>query len=254
MSRRNFPTGLCIVLSMIKALTIIALLVAAPIFTSNVNADFLPNDGKSENRVSEEEMLTNLVSSNPENAAFVLPDPEVLGMAVRGYHKLIAENKLEAGKPLTIVDFSKPSTEKRMWVINVDSGLILHQTVVSHGRNSGDMMAEKFSNVESSYMSSLGFYVTGETYQGKHGFSLRLDGMEKGFNDLARQRAIVMHGAAYANEDFITQTGRLGRSLGCPALPVDLNEEVINIIKDKSCLFIFGNDADYLEGSQLIKA
>jgi hypothetical protein len=240
---------------MIKALSLLFVLVATPFFSSTSNNDIITdNSGKFSNdkAVSEEEALSSLVSSNLENAYFVLPSEEVLTMAVNGYYKLIASGNLESGKPLTIVDFSLPSTEKRMWVLDVPTGKILHHSVISHGRNSGDLMAEKFSNVESSFMSSLGFYVTGETYQGKHGYSLRLDGMEKGFNDLARQRAIVMHGAEYANEDFITKTGRLGRSLGCPALPVALNEQVIDIIKDKSCLFIFGQDESYLSKSPLL--
>lgn len=113
-------------------------------------------------------------------------------------------------------------------------------------------MAQKFSNINSSFMSSLGFYVTGETYEGKHGYSLRLDGVEKGFNDNARERAIVIHGADYANPDFVLATGRLGRSLGCPALPMALHREIIDTIKNGSCLFIYGNDKSYLQNSSLI--
>ncbi|MBT0811214.1 murein L,D-transpeptidase catalytic domain family protein [Litoribacter ruber] len=240
---------------MIRALSILLVFTIAPIFSSNsYNSPILENDDLLDKSVPEEEILTNSILAHPENSEFTLPQGQVLDHAVSGYLKLLAEGSIEPGKVLTIVDFSLPSTEKRMWVIDVEDGRILHQTVVSHGRNSGDLMAETFSNVESSYMSSLGFYVTGETYHGKHGFSLRLDGMEKGFNDLARQRAIVIHGAAYANEDFITQTGRLGRSLGCPALPLDLSETVINQIKDKSCLFIYGNDDNYLNNSPLLSS
>ena len=234
---------------MIKALTLLTLLIAAPVFSSNSN-DTFEND--SEIIMSAEEALVQLVSTNPLNESFVLPNENLLEMAVNGYHKLVNNNKLEKGKPLTIVDFSLPSTEKRMWIIDVESGIILHNSVVSHGRNSGNLMAEKFSNIDSSYMSSLGFYVTGETYFGKHGYSLRLDGIEKGFNDKARDRAIVIHGADYANEDFITTTGRLGRSLGCPALPVDTSKVIIDLIKDKTCLFIFGKDDDYISKSELI--
>ncbi|WP_143960076.1 murein L,D-transpeptidase catalytic domain family protein [Litoribacter populi] len=238
---------------MIRALSILLVFTIAPIFSSNsYNSPMRDNDDLLDNKASEEEMLSNIILENPENSEFTLPQGQVLDHAVKGYHQLLANGEIEPGKVLTIVDFSMPSTEKRMWVIDVADGKIIHQTVVSHGRNSGDLMAETFSNVESSYMSSLGFYVTGETYHGKHGFSLRLDGKEKGFNDLARQRAIVIHGAAYANEEFITQTGRLGRSLGCPALPLDLSETVINQIKDKSCLFIYGNDENYIKNSPLL--
>jgi hypothetical protein len=158
------------------------------------------------------------------------------------------------GKPLTVIDFSLPSTEKRMWIIDLQDGVILHHGYVSHGRNSGDLMAQKFSNKNSSYMSSLGFYLTAETYQGKHGYSLRLDGLEPGFNDNARERAIVIHGADYAREDFIKQTGRLGRSLGCPALPHEITVEIIDMIKDRSVLFIYGKDDNYLNQSQFLNA
>jgi hypothetical protein len=139
-----------------------------------------------------------------------------------------------------------------MWIIDMKDGMILHYGLVSHGRNSGDLMAQKFSNISSSNMSSLGFYLTGETYQGKHGYSLRLDGLEKGFNDKARERAIVIHGADYAHENFIQQTGRLGRSLGCPALPNEIANEVIDLIKEQSLLFIYGKDKDYLNKSAFL--
>ena len=234
---------------MIKALTLITLLIATPVFSSN-SYDTIDKD--IEVSISAEDALVQLVSTNPLNELFVLPNDNLLEMAVNGYHKLLNNKQIEKGKTLTIVDFSLPSTEKRMWIIDVESGMILHNSVVSHGRNSGNLMAEKFSNVDSSYMSSLGFYVTGETYFGKHGYSLRLDGVEKGFNDKARDRAIVIHGAEYANENFITSTGRLGRSLGCPALPVDTSKEIIDMIKDKTCLFIFGKDDDYISKSKLI--
>ncbi|HSJ67586.1 MAG TPA: murein L,D-transpeptidase catalytic domain family protein [Anditalea sp.] len=234
---------------MIKALTLITLLIATPVFSSNSYDTF---DKDVEVSISAEDALVQLVSTNPLNELFVLPNDNLLEMAVNGYHKLLNNKQIEKGKTLTIVDFSLPSTEKRMWIIDVESGMILHNSVVSHGRNSGNLMAEKFSNVDSSYMSSLGFYVTGETYFGKHGYSLRLDGVEKGFNDKARDRAIVIHGAEYANENFITSTGRLGRSLGCPALPVDTSKEIIDMIKDKTCLFIFGKDDDYISKSKLI--
>jgi hypothetical protein len=114
-------------------------------------------------------------------------------------------------------------------------------------------MAQSFSNRPESYQSSLGFYKTAETYQGKHGYSLRLDGLEKGFNDQARNRAIVVHGADYAKEEFAKSTGRLGRSLGCPALPPELSARVIDLIKDGSLLFIYGKDPHYLIQSQLLQ-
>lgn len=180
-----------------------------------------------------------------------LPSKEVFTMAIQGWSKMKDQLK---SKVLTVIDFSLPSTAKRMWIINPESGEILLNSVVSHGRNSGDLMAKSFSNQAESYKSSLGFYTTAETYSGKHGYSLRLDGLEKGFNDQARNRAIVIHGADYAREEFAKSVGRLGRSLGCPALPSELSAKAIDLIKNGSLLFIFGKDASYLEKSSLIKA
>lgn len=180
-----------------------------------------------------------------------LPSREVLTMAIQGWSKM--KDNLKS-KVLTVIDFSLPSTSKRMWIIDPEKGEILLNSVVSHGRNSGELMAKSFSNQPESFKSSLGFYKTAETYSGKHGYSLRLDGLEKGFNDQARNRAIVIHGADYAKEEFAKSVGRLGRSLGCPALPSELSAKAIDLIKDGSLLFIFGKDANYIEKSGLIKA
>ena len=180
-----------------------------------------------------------------------LPSREVFTMAIQGWDKM--KDNLKS-KVLTVIDFSLPSTAKRMWIIDPEKGDILLNSVVSHGRNSGDLLAKAFSNQPESFKSSLGFYKTAETYSGKHGYSLRLDGLEKGFNDQARNRAIVIHGADYAREEFAKSVGRLGRSLGCPALPSELSAKAIDLIKDGSLLFIFGKDENYLSKSSLIKA
>jgi hypothetical protein len=204
--------------------------------------------------MSLESHLISLVNSNTANLELSVPERDILSFGIKGYVRLLEKDKLVEGKPLTVIDFTMPSTQKRMWIIDVQDGKILHHGFVSHGRNSGDLMAEKFSNVNSSYMSSLGFYITGETYQGKHGYSLRLDGLEKGFNDNARMRDIVIHGADYAKEEFIRQTGRLGRSLGCPALPREVAHQIIDLIKDKSCLFIYGKDDSYIKSSPILNS
>ncbi|MEB2780949.1 murein L,D-transpeptidase catalytic domain family protein [Algoriphagus sp. C2-6-M1] len=180
-----------------------------------------------------------------------LPSKEVFTLAIQGWTKM--RDNLTS-KVLTVIDFSLPSTAKRMWIIDPEKGEILLNSVVSHGRNSGDLMANNFSNIPESFKSSLGFYKTAETYSGKHGYSLRLDGLEKGFNDQARNRAIVIHGADYAKEEFAKSVGRLGRSLGCPALPSELSARAIDLIKNGSLLFIFGQDDAYLSKSSLIKA
>lgn len=177
---------------------------------------------------------------------------EVLLMAYDGYQKMVEDGLLEEGKPLTIIDFDLPSSEERLWIINIQNQGLEYVSLVAHGRNSGGLHAENFSNVPESYMSSLGFYLTGETYTGKHGQSLRLDGMEKGINDNARIRAIVMHAAKYAENSFVKLHGRLGRSLGCPALPDDNFEEIIDLIKNKSCLFIHASENTYKNQSTYV--
>lgn len=190
------------------------------------------------------EIYQDLVKNNAE-----IPQENVFLMAMTGWQKM----KSQFNSPvITVIDFSLPSTQKRLWIIDTERGEVLLNTVVSHGRNSGNLMAESFSNTPESFKSSLGFYETGETYSGKHGYSLRLDGLEKGFNDQARNRAIVIHGADYAKEDFAKSTGRLGRSLGCPALPSELSAQAIDLIKDGTMLFIYGKDQNYLTNSPLI--
>jgi hypothetical protein len=179
-----------------------------------------------------------------------LPSEIALKAAFDGYEKL---NKGLQNQMLTVIDFTMPSTQKRLWIIDPEKGEVLLNTVVAHGRNSGGLMAESFSNKPESYQSSLGFYKTAETYQGKHGYSLRLDGLEKGFNDQARNRAIVIHGADYAREEFAKTVGRLGRSLGCPALPSELSAKAIDLIKNGSLLFIFGKHSEYLDKSELAR-
>jgi hypothetical protein len=197
-----------------------------------------------------ENNLTSEIYLSLINADGELPSAEIFELAYSGWEKMDEELKSPL---LTIIDFSLPSTERRLWIIDVNEKKILLNSVVAHGRNSGELMANKFSNQPESFQSSLGFYKTGETYSGKHGYSLRLDGLEKGVNDQARNRAIVIHGADYANEAFAKINGRLGRSLGCPALPTELSSEVIDLIKDGSLLFIFGKDDNYLKQSILSK-
>jgi len=182
----------------------------------------------------------------------ILPDQSILEMAIRGYTKLLRNESVPHPEILTLVDFSLPSDKERMWVFNIETGKLLYNSLVAHGRNSGDKLASHFSNLPGSYTSSLGFYITGDIYQGKHGLSLYLDGLEKGINDKARERAIVIHGADYVTKNFIQQNGRLGRSLGCPALPPHLTREVINTIKGGTCLFIYVPDKSYLTNSPIL--
>ncbi|CCH55023.1 hypothetical protein BN8_04254 [Fibrisoma limi BUZ 3] len=169
---------------------------------------------------------------------------EIFDYALRGWQKMAS------AKPIvSIVDLSQPSNKKRLYVIDLLNRKLLFQTYVSHGRNSGDLVASRFSNITSSFQSSLGFYQTLKTYNGKHGLSLQLKGLEKGFNDKAYDRNIVLHGADYVCEDFIRRTGRLGRSQGCPAVPYALSKSIIQAVKDGSCLFVYSPNAEYLKRS-----
>lgn len=148
---------------------------------------------------------------------------------------------------LSIIDYTKASHRERLFVIDLKNEKLLFTTLVAHGKNSGIHYATRFSNKNRSLMSSPGFYRTAETYFGKHGYSLKLDGLEEGVNDHARERLIVIHGADYVSSDFIKKHGRIGRSWGCPALPLHLTKEVIDLIKDGSCLFIYTKDEIELE-------
>ena len=155
---------------------------------------------------------------------------------------------------LTLIDFTKPSTEERLYVLDLRHKKLLFSSHVAHGRNSGGNYATSFSNVSGSYKSSLGFYVTENTYQGRNGYSLILNGLETGINDKAKERAIVIHGADYANPSVAASSGRLGRSFGCPALPQSLNKPIINTIKNGTLLYIYANDKGYLAQSNILTA
>ncbi len=182
---------------------------------------------------------------------YSLPQFESFSKAFEGYEQLKLQGKVE-NEVLTIVDFSLSSSEERMWVIDMTTKVVLLQTLVAHGRNSGNDIANSFSNKSESYQSSLGFYLTGEVYQGKHGMSLRLDGQEYGINDNARDRAVVIHGADYVSESFVKANGRLGRSQGCPAVSYKVHKELIQLIKDKSVLFIYHPSRNYVAKSKLV--
>jgi hypothetical protein len=181
------------------------------------------------------------------------PPLHLLQTALAGYELLVEEKSINRPEVITIIDFSLQSDRERLWVIDLHQGKVLYHCLVSHGRNSGELVAENFSNTPGSYESSPGFYVTGETYIGRHGLSLTLDGLETGINDKARARAIVIHGADYVSDDFIRAHGRLGRSQGCPAVPVELSEDIIKTIKGGSCLFIYAPIPGYKSNSQIIR-
>jgi len=173
--------------------------------------------------------------------------------ALTGYLNLQRTGTIQNTGILSIVDFSIPSFRKRLFVLDIQNGKLLFNTLVAHGRNSGQVLATKFSNRFMSFKSSLGFYLTGETYRGQNGLALRLLGIERGINDNAYNRGIVVHAAPYVNDEISKIYGRLGRSEGCPAIPIDIHRSVIETIKNGSCFFIYGNDKSYASRSKLLK-
>ncbi|WP_237722014.1 murein L,D-transpeptidase catalytic domain family protein [Sediminibacterium roseum] len=172
--------------------------------------------------------------------------------ALMGFNNLLDAGKIKKDNLLSILDFSLPSGKKRLFVIDLATGELVFNTYAAHGRNSGTSVATRFSNKMNSYQSSLGFYITGDTYNGKHGTSLRLQGEEKGINDNALARGIVMHSASYVDESIIASQGFIGRSQGCPALPGNVYKDVINKIKDGSCLFLYSPDKFYTTHSKFL--
>lgn len=182
---------------------------------------------------------------------FELPKQSCFSEALKGFYSL-QDRGIVKSNILTLIDFSLSSNVKRLWIIDLSNNIVLLQTLVAHGRNTGEEFATAFSNRSESFKSSLGLYVTGEVYRGKHGISLRLDGLEKGINDNARNRAVVLHGADYVSESFIKNNKRLGRSLGCPAVPVELTSKIIETIKGQSCLYIYHSSIDNSKQHHLI--
>ena len=177
---------------------------------------------------------------------------ETFSYAYQGYWQLASEDAIEKKNILTIIDFNKPSTENRLFIIDLEKHTIIHESLVAHGRNSGWDIPESFSNVINSKKSSLGFFLTAETYTGKHGLSLKLDGLEKDINDNARKRHIVIHSADYVSNRFIDKAGRLGRSFGCPSLPFENYDKIIDLIKNKSLIFIYSNQKEYFALSEYL--
>jgi hypothetical protein len=178
---------------------------------------------------------------------------EAYKFAVKGFERLKKEDKLLNKSVLTIIDFSQSSNKKRMYVIDFYKKALLFNTYVAHGKNTGDEFAEKFSNIPGTFQSSLGFYLTENMAIGsKVGLSLLLKGLEKGINDRAREREIIIHGADYATGEFIQKHGRLGRSYGCPSLPPDLIKPVAETIKNGSLLFIYHPDHNYIQKSPVL--
>jgi len=172
--------------------------------------------------------------------------------AWRGYHNLLKKGLIRKKRVLTICDFSQPSCSRRLYVIDVRRKKLLYQTFVAHGENSGGDYATTFSNEPESFKSSLGFYLTNKTYVGRNGLSLRISGVDTGYNDMASKRNIVLHGSNYVNPQYMSDFGTIGTSLGCPAMPTGVSKRIIRAVKNGSCLFIYHPTQKYLEESVVI--
>jgi hypothetical protein len=177
-------------------------------------------------------------------------DAGVLALALAARECAVSAGEVDAASKLAVIDYSRPSTARRLWVFDVAGDRLLQREYVAHGQGSGDNLATRFSNVDGSHQSSLGLYRTAETYDGDNGYSLRMDGLDPGFNDNARSRAIVMHGAWYVDPQLAARQGRLGRSHGCPALRQQVARAVIDELKDRQLLFAYADDAAWLRNAR----
>jgi hypothetical protein len=192
-------------------------------------------------------LVTELVAAAPG------ANPKVLSLAAHAAECARKQGLLQGFHHLAVIDYSLPSTKPRLWVFDVDRGRLLFEELVAHGRNTGEKVAERFSNVEGSKMSSLGLFQTTDTYYGNNGYSLRLRGLDQGFNDNALSRAIVMHGAPYVSEAIAARLGRLGRSWGCPAVRQEVARVVIDTLKGGALLFAYYPDSKWLKESPLLQ-
>lgn len=209
---------------------------------------FIPQSFNGNSSFEEEEFILRhnmLLNDSGLNA-------DALGYGLTGCRLLSEMVKPGKSNLLTIIDYSLPSCADRFYVIDLNNKTVLYKSLVAHGKNSGETQAGRFSNKVHSHQSSLGFFITGSTYNGGQGYSMIMNGIDTGFNDNAVKRAIVMHGAEYVSENYIRKYGRLGRSFGCPALPVNINRQVIDLIRDGSVVFCYYPDSSYLEGSVIL--
>ena len=196
------------------------------------------------------EVASNLIYDSLKLSSLGL-SRDVMNMAYKGHEVLADRGVLQNESIIAIADFSQSSKAKRLYIIDTKNYRVLMNTYVAHGKNSGVSYAEKFSNQPESLQSSLGFYVTKGTYFGKHGLSLKLSGQERGFNDNAEARAVVIHGANYIGDSRLSSP-YMGRSFGCPAIPQELSDKVINLLKNGTCLFIYHPTQQYLHGSKIL--
>lgn len=234
-------------------------LILSSLFISLLHLPFAFGKSAAERRVKEKNAVLASVNAGNHKSVYDSLKLDLAGLsrqafdfAKSGWEKLKDQGRLLNQSVIGIVDFSQPSSQKRLYVLDMNNYKVLYNTLVAHGRNSGKETATYFSNRTSSYKSSPGFYITGDTYNGSNGYSLRLDGIEKGINDNALSRAIVIHGANYVNESYIASRGYIGRSQGCPAVPLKNAKAIINTLKNGACLYIYAPDQKYLSHSSML--
>lgn len=186
------------------------------------------------------------------SAAAPAADPQVLALALEARDCAVQAETAPASERLAVIDYSRPSTEPRLWVFDLREGKLLFAEHVAHGKGSGENLATAFSNRDGSHQSSLGLFLTAETYQGGNGYSMRMDGLEPGVNDAARDRMIVMHGAGYVDPLTAALQGRLGRSFGCPAVRREVARKMIDTLKQGQLLFAYYPDQDWLQRSRFL--
>src|SRR5262249_8394380 len=179
-------------------------------------------------------------------------DPHVFNLALNAANCAVQAGQVSTPTTLTVIDYSKPSTQKRLWVVDLRTQALLFEELVAHGQGSGNNMATRFSNDAETHSSSIGLYAAKDAYLGKNGYSLRLDGLDTGFNDHAMERAIVIHGAAYVSAEIARAQGRLGRSWGCPALRPEVAHDLIDRVKDSGLVFVYYPDPTWLASSPFL--
>lgn len=194
----------------------------------------------------------NLSRNDFDASAIGSIDTDVFDLALGAVSCAVKSGAVQAPPTLTVIDYSRPSSEKRLWVFDLKSRELIYEELVAHGQGSGAGMATQFSNQPDTHRTSLGLFVTDTTYVGKNGYSLRLDGLDRGFNDRARERAIVMHGAPYVSDGFVKATGRLGRSWGCPAVSDLVARQMIDRVKGGGLVFSYYPDAEWLKASKYL--
>jgi hypothetical protein len=242
-------------LKSVSAASLLCLLLVTPVLISSTNTSHLPaaftatNILKSEREAVAEEAASIYDSIGLNRFSL---SRKAFEYAWVGYKRLLESGRIDRKEVLSICDFSQSSRRKRLYVIDVEERKVLIHTYVAHGRRSGGEYARSFSNNPESHKSSLGFYVTGNTYYGGHGLALTIEGLERGINDKADERKIVVHGSEYVGSNFLRNNKFNGRSFGCPAVPAKDTYKVINTIKEGSCLFIYHPTKNYISKSKIL--